>query len=370
MRKLEKKLLALFISIFFLNFAPSTSYADEDMDLENYIDAVVYMVEQNRDYFSAETIEKLEAWIEDSRKILENRKSEEEKAMDLEERIQEEIEENFRERNKTFKIDVNDYIEEEKIHEKFEEALKDDRYFYYAIYKGANISTNYYEETNEEGINYVESVDFSMTYRQSKEDEEKVNDFIDGWVKKNINNGMSDLEKTKLIHDFIVKRNSYNTGDDNDMSGNYSIYTPSAILFGEGGACNAYATLFDKMATKAGLRTYYSTGVIKGDGQLHIWNMVKINDDWYNIDLTWDDPILTSDKKILNEDDYVTYDFFLVSDEQIENTRTIDPDDKRPISVKSYKHDYKPTEIIFEEKDARLSIIYAYENSKRICYIL
>lgn len=370
MKKRENKFVALFIiSIYFITFGLGTSLADEDSDLEAYIKAVTYMLNENRDYFSKKTIVKLEDWIDESQKVLDNRLAEKNKSMDLEKRIQNEIDENFKERNKTFNIYVNDYIEEKEIHKIFEQSLKDDRYFYYAIYKGANISTNYYEDKNENGVNFVESVDFSMTYRQSKEDEKKVDDFVDKWVKENINDNMSDLEKTKAIHDFIVKRNSYYTGDGNDMSNGYSIYSPASILFGNGGVCNAYATLFDKMSAKAGLRSYYSTGVIKGDGQLHIWNMVKIDDDWYNIDLTWDDPILTSDKKIINEKDFVAYDFFLVSDEQIENTRTIDKDDKRPISINSYDHDYETTKIQFEKTNSFNSYFFKVANNTRYCYI-
>lgn len=347
-RKLSKKFILIFISLA-LVFNIEPSLADENTDLEAYIQATSKMLEANRDYFSQKTITKLEEWIKDSEKLLQTRKAEEDKAMDLEKRIQKEIERNFENREQTFKIDVNDYIEKEKIHEIFGEALKADRFFYYGVYKAANISTNYYEQTNAEGVNYVESVDFTMTYRQTKEDEKKVDDFVNQWIGENIKDGMTEVEKTKAIHDFIIKKNSYNTGDNNDKSGGYSIYSPAAILFGQGGVCNAYATLFDTMAQKAGLRTYYSTGEIKADGQLHIWNMVKIDDDRYNIDLTWDDPILTSDKKIINADDFVSYDFFLVSDEVIRNTRTIDDDDQRPYAVDSYNHDYQTTEIEFEK---------------------
>ncbi|MDD7463510.1 MAG: transglutaminase-like domain-containing protein [Anaerococcus sp.] len=364
MKKGLKKLLVLALIVLVYG-SGQEALADENKDLEAYIEATAYMLEENRDNFSQKTIDKLENRLDDSRDLLETRKAEENRAMDLEKRIQEEILNNFKERNKTFRIDVNDYIDEERIHEIFDEALREDKYFYYAIYKGANISTNYYEDTNEDGIYFVESVDFTMTYRQSKEDEKKVDEFVEKWIKDNITDDMTDLEKTKLIHDFIVKRNSYNTGDGNDKSGGYSIYSPASILFGKGGVCNAYATLFDKMSGMAGLRTYYSTGVIKGDGQLHIWNMVKIDDDWYNIDLTWDDPILTSDKKIINEKDFVAYDFFLVSDELIQNTRTVDKDDKRPTSVNSYAHDFENTKIKFEKKDSKNSYVCRIENNKR-----
>lgn len=345
--KFKNIILLFFLSIIFSITSP-TSFADEDSDLEEYVNAASFMLEANRDYFSKQTISKLEKWISKSKMILEKNKTEKLKAMDLEYRLRDDIGKNLQKRNDHFKIYVDDYIKEKKIHDIFADALKENRYFYYAIYKGANISTNYYNDTDSSGANFVESVDFSMTYRQTKEDEEKIEKFVDDWIKNNIKDKMDEVLKIKNIHDFIVKKNSYYTGDENDKSKGYSIYSPASILFGNGGVCNAYATLFDKIAEKSGIKTYYSTGTIKENSQLHIWNMVKIKDDWYNLDITWDDPVLKSDNKIKNEKEYVSYEYFLISDDQIRKSRTIDQDEKRPLSVKSYDHGFKTTKIEFE----------------------
>ena len=97
--------------------------------------------------------------------------------------------------------------------------------------------------------------------------------------------------------------------------------------------------------------------------------MVKIDDDWYNIDLTWDDPVLTSNKKIINEKDFVSYDYFLVSDEKIKNTRTIDDDEKRPPSVKSYDHNFVTTEVQFEKSEANLAFMCQIINNQRFYHI-
>lgn len=365
MKKILEKLLSLSVVMVALIFMSNVSYADEDSDLEEYINAASYMLEENRDYFSQKTIKKLENWIQESSKLLENRRAEKVASMDLEKKIQVDIENNLKERNDFFEVFVNDYISEDRIHDIFQEALSSNRYFYYAIYKGANISTNYYQQTNENGENFVESVDFSMSYRQSKEDEKKVEDFVNKWVKDNIKDDMTELDKIKIIHDFIVKRNSYYTGEDDNLSEGYSIYSPASILFGKGGVCNVYATLFDKMSEKSGLNTYYSTGEIKENGQLHIRNMVQIEDDWYNIDLTWDDPVLTSNKKIINEEDFVSYDYFLISDEKIKKSRTIDEDEKRPPSVKSYDHNFKTSEVQFEKAVSNVSYMCQIANNER-----
>ena len=45
----------------------------------------------------------------------------------------------------------------------------------------------------------------------------------------------------------------------------------------------------------------------------HIWNVVNINNKWYHIDLTWDDPIVSTGK------DVVIYDYFLITTDELKN---------------------------------------------------
>ena len=45
----------------------------------------------------------------------------------------------------------------------------------------------------------------------------------------------------------------------------------------------------------------------------HIWNVVNINNNWYHIDLTWDDPVTSSKKNI------ITYDYFLITTDELKN---------------------------------------------------
>ena len=45
----------------------------------------------------------------------------------------------------------------------------------------------------------------------------------------------------------------------------------------------------------------------------HIWNVVNINNKWYHIDLTWDDPIVSTGK------DVIIYDYFLITTDELKN---------------------------------------------------
>ena len=43
----------------------------------------------------------------------------------------------------------------------------------------------------------------------------------------------------------------------------------------------------------------------------HTWNVVKINNKWKHIDLTWDDPITDTNE------DIITYDYFLIDTDKL-----------------------------------------------------
>lgn len=50
--------------------------------------------------------------------------------------------------------------------------------------------------------------------------------------------------------------------------------------------CAGYSRAFQYLMMRLGIPCYYCTGYA---GESHAWNIVKLGDDYYNVDLTWDD---------------------------------------------------------------------------------
>ena len=92
----------------------------------------------------------------------------------------------------------------------------------------------------------------------------------------------TDIEKELYIHDSISSLTTYNS----DASLNQSAY--SALINGQT-VCAGYARAFQLVCQKVGLTCYYVTGTASGED--HAWNIVAIDGDFYNVDLTWDDSI-------------------------------------------------------------------------------
>ncbi len=122
--------------------------------------------------------------------------------------------------------------------------------------------------------------------------------------------GLSDYEKVRRIHDFIVNQTSY------DRS--YQFYSAYDALVRHAGVCHAYALLTYKLMTDAGIPCRYERGYAKNslfEGP-HAWNIVKVDGIWYYLDVTWDDPI--GNREILR------HDYFLVGSKRFLRNHTPD----------------------------------------------
>ena len=77
---------------------------------------------------------------------------------------------------------------------------------------------------------------------------------------------------------------------------------------------NAYGPLFQGMAVCGGYTDLYELLLeqmhiksFKVSGDIHIWNAIELNGTWYNLDLTWDDPVTNTGQEVLLDD------YFLIS---------------------------------------------------------
>ncbi len=94
----------------------------------------------------------------------------------------------------------------------------------------------------------------------------------------------SDYEKALYVHDALVKRCSY---DDEAAGDSTTVY---GCLVKQSACCEGYAKAFVYLSRKLGLQAVVVTGQT-ADGTLHAWNMVELDGVWYQVDVTWDDPV-------------------------------------------------------------------------------
>lgn len=119
--------------------------------------------------------------------------------------------------------------------------------------------------------------------------------------------GMSDYDKVVYIHDYLVRNISF-IGDGEE---NLTVY--GALCRGKA-QCEGYAFTFKYLCTLAGIDCITVTGS-NGAETLHAWNMVDLDDIWYNVDTTWDDPLLNN----TDNSDFLRRYYLLVPDSDILN---------------------------------------------------
>lgn len=154
-----------------------------------------------------------------------------------------------------------------------------------------------------------------INIKKSYTDEEikLINSTIDKYIKENINDSMSDREKIKAFHDYIINNTKYDNDyhvdtDKNDYPA--SPYNAYGVLFENKAICGGYSDVMAIYLDKVGIKNYRIAS------NEHIWNYVYIDNNWYHLDLTWDDPVTNTGEDIL------IYDFFLIDSEQLENKKT------------------------------------------------
>ena len=99
-------------------------------------------------------------------------------------------------------------------------------------------------------------------------------------------------EREKAVHDALLDNVIY----DANAPMNQSAY--SALVYGRT-VCAGYARAFQYVLQQLDIPCYYVTGYA---GENHAWNIVKLDDGYYNVDSTWDDTNPS------------TYDYFNCSD--------------------------------------------------------
>ncbi len=114
----------------------------------------------------------------------------------------------------------------------------------------------------------------------------------------------SDYEKLKAFHDALVLGCTFS------MDTDYANTVYGALCDGYA-QCEGYAFAFDYLCSRADIDCFTVSGT-NSEGALHAWNIVKLDDMWYNVDCTWDDPILDP-----VDTDFIRYYYFLAADSDI-----------------------------------------------------
>lgn len=123
--------------------------------------------------------------------------------------------------------------------------------------------------------------------------------------------GYSEYEQIKYLHDWIVDNFEYDTSY--QQKNIHNIY---GALINQKVVCEGYARTFKYILDGLGIENVLVSGTAtnsSGITESHAWNYVKIDEKWYAVDVTWDDPVIKGGGKLT---DKLRYQYFLKGSEQ------------------------------------------------------
>lgn len=139
-------------------------------------------------------------------------------------------------------------------------------------------------------------ITIKVTHLYSNEEIDRIDKDIDLLIENVVKDSMSDKEKILALHDYIINNTKYDIERANSEtnSSEYDSARILGVLYDHYAICSGYADLMAVILEKLNIPNY------KISSETHVWNALYLDNEWWHLDLTWDDPISTSGKDILD----------------------------------------------------------------------
>ncbi len=180
---------------------------------------------------------------------------------------------------------------------------------------------------NVSGSEYETYIDLTFDY--SKDEYRFVKDKSKEIINQIITDDMNSFEIVKTIHDYVINNMEYDNKNFDAGTVPRNSYTAYGALALGVGVCEAYTEAMNVLLHEVDIPCYMVLGDADGP---HVWNLISIDNNYYHLDATWDDPVMSDGSQTL------TYDYFLISDDQILKDHTWDRS-QYPPAIMNYEKD-------------------------------
>ena len=196
---------------------------------------------------------------------------------------------------------------------------------------------------------------YSKTKGEIKKHQDEIRIRRKEFITNYISEEMSDYEKILTIHDYIINNSKYDERLFMEGIVSPESYSSYGILILGRGVCEGYAKSMKYLLDGVGIESMIVIGESKGEN--HAWNLVKIDDEYYHIDSTWDDPVTNDGSNVLR------YNFFNLNDEEISKTHIWNKEDYPSANGEKFNY-FTYNNLIFNEEDIRNEIKNSLFNRK------
>lgn len=137
-------------------------------------------------------------------------------------------------------------------------------------------------------------------------DDSSVPGIVQSIVRDYTDNEMTDTEKAKALHDYLIYHAYYLNSGDNPHSA-------AGVLLDGYGVCESYADAYAMLLTAVGIENTVVNSVVSN----HAWNKALLDGKWVNVDATFDDPVVNGEP-LRAVSGYERDDYFAVTDEELQ----------------------------------------------------
>ena len=109
-----------------------------------------------------------------------------------------------------------------------------------------------------------------------------------------ITEDMTEYDKELAIHDWMIAWADYDmeaASNAPDAKPDPDNENPYGLLFRKKAICTGYTATFQLFMDMLGIECISVEGTSRKGSEEHGWNMVRLDGDWYCVDVTWDDPV-------------------------------------------------------------------------------
>lgn len=155
--------------------------------------------------------------------------------------------------------------------------------------------------------------------------------------------GASDYEKIKYVYEYIIDLAEY------DAKGRDTQNIQSVLLY-QASVCAGYSKTFQYILNRMGMFCTYITGTIR-DGGDHGWNMVRIGENYYYVDVTWGDPVFANQMEGDSSAVMINYNYLCCTETELFRTHVPSGDIELPACTSEDYNYYKLNGYYYETFD-------------------
>lgn len=196
---------------------------------------------------------------------------------------------------------------------------------------------------------------YIMTEGETKRRKKKIEKAIKPFL-KGVKPSMSDYEAALRTFENIVniidydsiglKEQEQDPESDKKPDNLRSVY---GVFVEKKAVCAGYAKAFQYIANRLGIECSYVVGRCR-NGELHAWNIIKLEGEYYYVDVTWGDQTNTDQKQSGRSD--VSYDYFCITTEELLRSRNIQNAEQFPECKATNCNYFHRSKLYFETYDA------------------